>query len=432
MIRSDDDAPIVWHKTQPSYLGTEEEHQERSQERLQEGVRHGSNLGVLATHVTPSERGRDRKFPNFSPRGRKNRDLNDSCFTGSPATVEPWARGLAADGYTVSVPRLAGHGTRWEDLNETQWQDWYQSVEDAFLELKNRTERIFVAGFSVGGALALKLAQIRSSEIEGLLLLNPSIFDERKVYLLLPLMKHLIPSIKSGAMDVNKPHPNRHSYGRLPLKALDSLRELWKSVESELYLVTTPLMVSYSINDHVVDPRNSETIIDNVYSADIREVIFERSFHNVALDYDAQILIEESLLFIQDVLTGEIARNDEIHEMDERDLIDAEFDAIVSGLSLDQSSPSTYLDELDRPQADDFSPPNPPLPRLSESNRSALWILGSGALLIVLYIFTGFDFFGTGAWPGVIAILAGLVRIMWNTARTLDDDGDGFGDGAKL
>jgi carboxylesterase len=108
-------------------------------------------------------------------------------------------------------------------------------------------------------------------------------------------------------MDVNKPNPVRHSYGRLPLKALDSLRGLWNSVESELYLVTTPPTVSYLVNDHVVDPRNSETIIDNVYSADIREVIFERSFHNVALDYEADILIEESLLFIQDVLSGEIA-----------------------------------------------------------------------------------------------------------------------------
>jgi hypothetical protein len=32
---------------------------------------------------------------------------------------------------------------------------------------------------------------------------------------------------------------------------------------------------------------------------------------------------------------------------DEQDLINAEFDAMVSGLSLDQSSPRTYLDELD-------------------------------------------------------------------------------------
>jgi hypothetical protein len=181
-------------------------------------------------------------------------------------------------------------------------------------------------------------------------------------------------------------------------------------------------MVAYSVNDHVVDPRNSETIIDNVYSADIREVIFEKSFHNVALDYEADILIEESLEFIQDVLTGEIARTE---ESDERDLIDAEFDAIISGLSLDESSPTTYLDELDRPQADDFHLPNPVLPKLSESNQSSLWVLGGGAVLVLLYIFIGFDLFGTGAWPGVAGMIVGLGRIIWNTARRLDDGEDG-------
>jgi hypothetical protein len=32
---------------------------------------------------------------------------------------------------------------------------------------------------------------------------------------------------------------------------------------------------------------------------------------------------------------------------DEQDLINAEFDSLVAGLNLDQSSPTTYLDELD-------------------------------------------------------------------------------------
>jgi hypothetical protein len=115
--------------------------------------------------------------------------------------------------------------------------------------------------------------------------------------------------------------------------------------------------------------------------------------------------------------------------MDERDLIDAEFDAIVSGLSLDQSSPTSYLDELNRPQADDFLAPDPQLPRLSESNRGAIWLLGAGSLLIVLFIFTGFDLFGTGGWPGVIAIVAGLIRIMVEYRSSFSHDGE---DGAKL
>jgi hypothetical protein len=44
---------------------------------------------------------------------------------------------------------------------------------------------------------------------------------------------------------------------------------------------------------------------------------------------------------------------------DEEELIRSEFDSIVSGLNLDQSSPSTYLDELDRIDRESFIQPNP-------------------------------------------------------------------------
>ncbi len=45
---------------------------------------------------------------------------------------------------------------------------------------------------------------------------------------------------------------------------------------------------------------------------------------------------------------------------DDKDLIDEKFQALVAGLSLDQSSPSTYLDELDRSANEEhFTPPVP-------------------------------------------------------------------------
>ena len=48
-------------------------------------------------------------------------------------------------------------------------------------------------------------------------------------------------------------------------------------------------------------------------------------------------------------------------DFDEEELIRSEFDRMVSGLSLDESTPSTYLDELDRiERADSFIAPNPP------------------------------------------------------------------------
>lgn len=50
----------------------------------------------------------------------------------------------------------------------------------------------------------------------------------------------------------------------------------------------------------------------------------------------------------------------EPEDFDEEDLIRSEFESIVSGLSLDESTPSTYLDDLDRVDTEGFIQPNPP------------------------------------------------------------------------
>ena len=47
-------------------------------------------------------------------------------------------------------------------------------------------------------------------------------------------------------------------------------------------------------------------------------------------------------------------------EFDEEELIRSEFESIVSGLSLDEATPTTYLDDLDRIDNDGFVQPNPP------------------------------------------------------------------------
>lgn len=339
-------------------------------------------------------------------------------FTGSPVSVRPWAEALNRAGFTVAVPLLPGHGQTWEKMNETRWEDWFGEVERAFDDLRKRHARIFVAGFSMGGALSIKLSAKRGQEIEGLILVNPSIYDNRSVMRLVPLLKYFVPSIGGRGTDVAAPNPPKHSYGRTPLKALHSLRKLWRTVQRDLPSVQNPLMIGYSINDHVVDPRNSEYVIDNVASIDIREVIFERSFHNVALDYDSEVLASESISFIRDVLAGNLG-------LDEEELINAEFDSIVAGLSLDTASPTTFLDELaDIESAESYEGDNKPLPTLTPIQRGALLGVTLGPIYAVITSFTSFDPFGLRYWPGLIALVTGVFLFFWQMKpEAQDDDG---------
>ena len=340
-------------------------------------------------------------------------------FSGSPLSVKPWAEKLHQSGFTVNVPRLPGHGSNWNEMNQTRWEEWFAEVENKFRELKSRHQRVFVAGFSMGGALSLRLATIYRNEIEGILLVNPSIGDDRLIMRLVPFLKYFIPSVKGRGTDVAAPNPPRHSYGRTPLRALHSLQKLWRVVRRDLHLIDQPLMIGYSINDHVVNPKFSEILIDNVSSMDIREVVFERSFHNVALDYDLPILVEESVNFISEVLSGNISRRTD------SELINDEFESIVSGLSLDESAPSSYLDELDNLDAlEKYEGDNKELPTLTQPQRAALLGVIGGPIYVALVEIFNFDLLGIGFWPGLVALISGVITFFWQM-KPESDPGDG-------
>ncbi|MBW4094621.1 MAG: alpha/beta fold hydrolase, partial [Acidobacteria bacterium] len=80
-------------------------------------------------------------------------------FTGSLVSMEPWAQYLADQGFAVALPLLPGHGTTWQDMSTKRWQAWYQAFEESFLKLSDRCDAVFVAGLSMGGTLALRVAE---------------------------------------------------------------------------------------------------------------------------------------------------------------------------------------------------------------------------------------------------------------------------------
>ena len=93
-------------------------------------------------------------------------------FTGSPHSMRPLAEAFAAAGFTVELPRLPGHGTTVEDMAGYRFDDWAAAAEAAYADLAARCGQVVVAGLSMGGTLALRLAADHP-EIAGAVLVNP-------------------------------------------------------------------------------------------------------------------------------------------------------------------------------------------------------------------------------------------------------------------
>ncbi len=238
------------------------------------------------------------------PDGRRVGVLLCHGFTGSPASLRPWAEYLNQQGYTVSVPLWPGHGTRWQELNATTYADWYAEAEQAFEKLCADCDDVFVAGLSMGGCLALNLAADKGREVAGVILVNPAVATTRKAVRLLPVLKVVVPSLPGIRNDIKKAGVDEQAYPRTPLRAAHSVFTAMRVVHDRLPEVTQPLLLFRSRVDHVVDPSSGQAITTAVSSRDLEERILEDSYHVATLDNDAQAIFSGSAEFIARIVAG--------------------------------------------------------------------------------------------------------------------------------
>ena len=222
-------------------------------------------------------------------------------FTGSPASVVPWGRYLAEQGYAVSVPLLPGHGTSWQEMTRTTFADYYAALEAAFETLRARTDAVVVGGLSMGGCLALWLAANRPDDVAGLVLVNPAVASTNKQLLALPLLKHVLKAVPAIGNDIKKPGVDEHAYDKTPLRPLATMVSAWKQVRADLPKVRAPLLLFRSAEDHLVDPSSARIILGTVSSREATETVLTDSYHVATLDNDAPVIFEESAAFVRRV-----------------------------------------------------------------------------------------------------------------------------------
>ena len=239
------------------------------------------------------------EFPGSGPNGRTGVLLVHG-FTGTPMSMRPWGEALAAEGFTVRCPLLPGHGTRWQDCNQWTEEHWSATVAEEFDRLAKDVDRVVVAGLSMGGTLAIRLAELRPNDVAGLVLVNPSLVSLRPEARIAPVVARLTPVWMGIASDIKKPGITEPAYARLPTRAGLALSRLWTLTRADLAKVTTPIQVFRSVEDHIVEPLSVQLLKQGVSSTDVTEVLLENSYHVATLDHDAPLIFEQSAAWIRE------------------------------------------------------------------------------------------------------------------------------------
>ena len=220
-------------------------------------------------------------------------------FTGSPFSVRGIAEAMANAGRSVEMPLLPGHGTALEDMLPTTFADWSAAAEAAFQSLASRTETVVIAGLSMGGTLTCWLAE-RHPEVAGIILVNPFVepWNDEMVAGVQALADSGVEVLDAIGSDISLEGVEERSYPGTPLKPLLSLVQGVEVTSAGLGDISCPVLLFSSTNDHVVAPSNGAHLIANV-AGSVDQVVLDESFHVATLDVDADLIVTQSVDFVE-------------------------------------------------------------------------------------------------------------------------------------
>ena len=196
-------------------------------------------------------------------------------FEASPHEVKELAEYLAERNITVVAVRLKGHGTDIKELDAAKWQDWHNDYENAYNELSRKSKKIFVGGHSLGGALALHLAEQKN--VAGIVSLASPIRlnDKRAGYAW--LIKYFK---KYEARNITE-EEKIYYYDEYSAAAVEQLVNLIESYREELSKITEPVLIIQLGNDTMIDPGSADYIYENVKSKNKKIIIINATGHGL-------------------------------------------------------------------------------------------------------------------------------------------------------
>ncbi|MBU1340290.1 MAG: alpha/beta fold hydrolase [Proteobacteria bacterium] len=215
-------------------------------------------------------------------------------YMAAPEEMKAFAQYLHEKSFTVYVPRLKGHGTAPEDLAKTTYEQWIESVDEAFVVLRHSCKKIIVGGFSTGAGLALEL----STRVEDI----AAVFAVAPPMQLQDLGSYFVPAIDAWNAMIRKIHlttiakefienhpENPHiNYVRNPIAGIHQLEKLMEHLEPRLKTIHNPTLVIQSRKDPVVNPKGTLKLFEQLGSQIKEYYVFDYNRHGILIGEGVQ------------------------------------------------------------------------------------------------------------------------------------------------
>jgi carboxylesterase len=219
-------------------------------------------------------------------------------LTGTPYEVRPPAEALAEAGFFCEGPLLPGHGTDVTELASTPRGAWIDAMVSAHDALAARHERVYVLGLSLGGVLALALAQRRP--LAGAVVMAAPLRLSGLVRSAVPVLARVLRALPKRPAILDDEARARHpGYDRMPLSAVNELLRLSREVEAALDRVAAPVQLIYSRRDPTVPAFNAGLVLRGLPPGEHELHWLEDSAHVLPVDRERELVSRRVVDFLQ-------------------------------------------------------------------------------------------------------------------------------------
>jgi carboxylesterase len=211
----------------------------------------------------------------------------------TPQTLRYLAEHLHARGYNVRAPLLPGHGRTLREFSSVSADQWLDAARSAYRELSHRNAWRAVAGLSMGGAIAVRLAA-EDDTIQALGLLAPYLSMPPKIALAarlsagwgiaVPFVRALDPA---APRSIHDPDEMKRSlaYGVFTPAALRALYITVRRGFAALPSVSAPTLMIQSREDNRISPADAQRAFDGLGAREKELVWTTGAGHVITVDY---------------------------------------------------------------------------------------------------------------------------------------------------
>lgn len=203
--------------------------------------------------------------PFFFPEGEHGILLIHG-FTGSPAHMRLLGEGLHDQGFAVRGILLPGHGETPYALGLVTWQDWLLACRREARDMREKYSRFTVAGLSMGGCLALMIAE--QMRADACVTIAAPMKTVKRFRALAPAAALVHPMIYKQADGARQTLDQAYDigYSCYPTKSVGQLSAIIRRAKQDLHLIQCPVLTIQSHGDKTVTADSPDLILRGVSS----------------------------------------------------------------------------------------------------------------------------------------------------------------------